>query len=166
MLVHAEPIRADGRVAGRWSRRDRLRFGQDALSRSHAIENHSIELGVKVGDLQPEIVDGVVVVADEVFDSVELDDEICDRRIDSLLPRRDLLHLFLDGVEAVPNRVDALLETGEALVQTVAELLHLLEQELGSGIHGPVELLLVACIMGILVIQTRIQHRFRSSWEI
>jgi hypothetical protein len=164
MLVHAEPIRADGRVAGRWSRRDRLRIGQDALSRSHTIENHSIELGVEVGDLQPEIVDGVVV-ADEVFDGVKLDDEICDRRIDSLLPRRDFLHLVLDGNETIPNRVDALLETGEALAQTVVELLHLLEQELGSGIHGPVELLLVACVMGILVIQTRIQHRFRSSWE-
>jgi hypothetical protein len=153
MLVHAEPIRADGRVAGRWSRCDRLQFGQDALSRSHAIENHSIELGVEVGDLLPDIVDGVIV-ADEVFDGVELDDEICDRRVDSLLPSRDFLHLFLDGIEAVPNRVDALLETGEAVVQTVAELLHLLEQELGSGIHGPVELLLVARIMGILVIQT------------
>jgi hypothetical protein len=30
VVFEAVPIRADGRVAGRWSHRDRLRLGQDA----------------------------------------------------------------------------------------------------------------------------------------
>jgi hypothetical protein len=51
VIVEVVPIRADGRVAGRWRRSDRLGLGQDAVSRSPSVANQSIELVADVGDL-------------------------------------------------------------------------------------------------------------------
>jgi hypothetical protein len=69
VVIEAVPIRADGRVAGRWSRRDRLWFGQDALSRYATVENHSIDLVADVGDLLLKPND-LVDVTPQVFDRV------------------------------------------------------------------------------------------------
>jgi hypothetical protein len=94
--VEEVPIRADERVAGRWSRHVRLWFGQDALLGSPSVEDHSIELVVDIGDLLVQLVDGVDL-AGELFDNVDLGDEICDRGIE--FPIRDLVLLVLDWLQ-------------------------------------------------------------------
>jgi hypothetical protein len=148
VVVEAVPFRADGWVAGRWSRRSHLGCGQDTRSRSRTIGNHSINLSAEGGDLLLEVVDGGGL-AGVALDGVDLDDEIRDRCVDPCLPRRDLVRLGLERREAVAEGVDTQLEGGEAL----AELFHLVEEELGVGIHGAADSLLEAGVVGVVGIQ-------------
>jgi hypothetical protein len=107
LFVDAVPIRADGRVAGRWCRRAHLRFGQDARHETSSIENHSIYLRADIGDLRLEEVDFTFLVeefvdcvdlAGEVTGRIDLGGEICDRRVDARPPRRNLLRRVLEGL--------------------------------------------------------------------
>jgi hypothetical protein len=133
LLVVAVPLRADGRVAGRWSRRGHLWLGQDAQSRIPTIVNHTIDAVGEVLDLQLEVVDRAGPVhevtdcfnlAGEIFNCINLVDEIGHRRVDLRLPHQDLLHFVLDGLEASTQAVHGRLEGR----QMVVELLHLVEE--------------------------------------
>jgi hypothetical protein len=133
LLVVAVPLRADGRVAGRWSRRGHLWLGQDARSRIPTIVNHTIDAVGEVRDLQLEVVDRAGPVheitdcfnlAGEIFNRINLVDEIGHRCVDLRLPHRDLLRLVLNGLEASTQAAHGRLEGR----QTVAELLHLIEE--------------------------------------
>jgi hypothetical protein len=66
VVVESVPFKADGWVAGGWSRRSHLGCGQDARSRSRTVEKHSIDLVAEGGELLLEVVDarleGVLVV--------------------------------------------------------------------------------------------------------
>jgi hypothetical protein len=146
VVVDAVPVRADGWVADRWSHRIHLGFGQDARSKSRLIKNHSIDLVAKKGDLLLEVIDDVGL-AGVVVDGVDLDDEIRDRRVNLLLPCRDIFHLVLDRLEVVG--IDARLKGGEALI----DLLHLIEEKLGVGVHGATDSLLKAGVVGMVSIQ-------------
>jgi hypothetical protein len=159
VAVKAVPSGADDRVTGRWSRRDRLRFGQDALCRSPSVEHHSIDLVTEDGDLLLEPVD-VVGLADELLHGVELNGEVRHRHVDFLLPRRDLRSLLLERLDAVAGGVVArlqalepLVDDIEAAIEVVAHLLHLVEEELGSGVHGAVDVLLETGEMVVAEIQ-------------
>jgi hypothetical protein len=158
--VEAVPIRADERVAGRWSRRVHLWFGQDALLGSPSVEDHSIELVVEIGDLLVQLVDGVDL-AGELLDSVDLGDEICDRRVEFLLPICSLVLLVLDWLQTRTQGLNTGLEFGETAVESVEALvdLHFVKEEFGGEIHGTVELFLVAGGMGIEGIQTELKHK-------
>jgi hypothetical protein len=110
MVVDAVPFRADGWVAGRWSRRSHLRVGQDAQHRSPAIKDHSIDAVGEVGDLRLEVVDRTglaseirdsVDFAGEALDCLHLADEIYDRHVDLRLPCMDRVRLAFDGLEAL-----------------------------------------------------------------
>jgi hypothetical protein len=146
MVVDAVPFRADGWVAGRWSRRSHLRVGQDAQHRSPAIEDHSIDTVGEVGDLRLEVVNGSgraseirdgVDFAGEALDRRHLADEIHDRRVDLRLPLLYRVRLAFDGVEALVQVTHRRLEGR----QPVAELLHLIEDQLRIWIHDAAQLL-------------------------
>jgi hypothetical protein len=159
--VEAVPIGTDERVASRWIRCVRLRFGQDSLLRSPSVEDHSIELVVEIGDLLVQLVNGVDF-ASELFDRVNLGDEICDRRIEFLLPICGLDLLVLDWLQTRAQGLNTGLKFGETAVESVealVDLLHFVEEEFGGGIHGTVELFLVTGKMGIQGIQTESKHK-------
>ena len=75
-ILDAVPSGADGRVAGRCSRRSRHGVRQDASTRLKTIENHSIQLAGEGTQLVVEVVDGA-----------ELGGEIRDGGINSRPPR-------------------------------------------------------------------------------
>jgi hypothetical protein len=77
MVVEAVPMRADDRVADKWSHHGHLRFRQDALCLAPVIENHSIDLGGEVGDLLIELVVGVDLDG-EISDGIKLGDKVHD----------------------------------------------------------------------------------------
>jgi hypothetical protein len=175
VVVEAVPSGAVDRVAGTCSRHDRLGLRQDALRRSPSVENHSIDLVAEVGDLLLEFVDGVDLV-DELLHGVELDGEVRYRRIDFLLPHPNLLGLLLKGLHAVidvvvaPLKVlESLLDDVEAAVDVITHLLHLFEKQLGSGVHGVVDVLLEASKVVVMEIQPgtgRIEARCGPNSEI
>jgi hypothetical protein len=98
--------------------------------------------GVNFTGLADEVVDSVDLAGDDV-DRVNLGGEICHRRVDVHLPRRDFLRRVLDGLQVVAQAVDAGLKRSESLSQP----LHLI-QELGVGIHRAAEFLEAGEVVG------------------
>ena len=130
LMVDAVPIGADGRVAGRCCCRSRHGVRQDARTGWKSFEDHSIQLGGE-GD-QP---------VGDVVDGGDFGGEVGDGGVDAGLPRHESGGRLLHQLEAVAQRslqtVDARLHQGES----VAQLLHLIEEELRVGIHGSEEFL-------------------------
>lgn len=89
------------------------------------LEDHAIQLGGE----------GVQLIL-EVIDGAELGGEIREGGVDAGLPRAVIGGGLLDDVEAVGDgglqAVDACFDQSEA----VAQLLHLVKEELGTRIHG------------------------------
>jgi len=130
VMVDAVPIGADGRVTGRRRRRGRHGVRKDPRTCCMTIEDHSIQLGGERADLGFDVVDGS-----------ELGGEIRDGGVDAGLPGDEILGRLLHRLESIAQRplqtVDARLHQGES----VAQLLHLVEEELRVGIHGSEEFL-------------------------
>jgi len=138
-VVDAAPIRADGCCAGRCSRRSRHWARQDAGSWRKTLEDNAIQLAGE----------GIQLIL-EVINGAELGGEIRDGGVDAGLPRAVIGGGLLDDAEAVGDgglqAVDARFDQSEA----VAQLLHLVKEELGTRIHGAQGLLQAGVVvMGI-----------------
>ena len=142
MIVDAVPIGADGRVTGRRRRRGRHGVREDPRTCCMTIEDHSIQLGGERSDLGLDVVDGS-----------KLGGEIRDGGVDAGLPGDEIVGRLLHQLEAVPKgallAVHARFHPGES----IAELLHLVNQGLRGWIHGA-ELFLEAGVVGVVGIQS------------
>lgn len=72
-VLDAVPIRADGRVAGRWKRRSRPRGWQNVRAQCLTIEDHSIQLGGESPQLVCDVIDGADLGGEVLDGSVDFE---------------------------------------------------------------------------------------------